>query len=78
VTVFPLLAFGAAAVRIPLSVIGLLQYMTPSMQFAFGVLVFHEQMPLERWLGFGIVWLALVVLTFDGLRRRTPAVEPVP
>ena len=78
VTVFPLLAFGAAAVRIPLSVIGLLQYMTPSMQFAFGVLVFHEQMPLERWLGFGIVWLALVVLTFDGLRRRTPAIEPVP
>jgi chloramphenicol-sensitive protein RarD len=79
VTMVPLLAFGAAAVRIPLSVIGLLQYMTPSMQFAFGVLVFGEQMPPERWLGFGIVWLALVVLTFDGLRRRTPpAIEPEP
>ncbi|MGB3440776.1 MAG: EamA family transporter RarD [Actinophytocola sp.] len=81
VTMVPLLAFAAAAVRIPLSVIGLLQYMTPSMQFAFGVLVFGEQMPPERWLGFGIVWLALAVLTFDGLRRRTPKTlepEPVP
>jgi chloramphenicol-sensitive protein RarD len=79
VTMVPLLAFGAAAVRIPLSVIGLLQYMTPSMQFAFGVLVFHEQMPPERWLGFAIVWLALVVLTFDGLRRRPrPVIEPEP
>lgn len=79
VTMVPLLAFGAAAVRIPLSVIGLLQYLTPSMQFAFGVLVFHEQMPPERWLGFGIVWAALIVLTFDGLRRRTqPAIDPEP
>ncbi|GAB1514743.1 EamA family transporter RarD [Actinophytocola sp. KF-1] len=79
VTMVPLLAFGAAAVRIPLSVIGLLQYLTPSMQFTFGVLVFHEQMPPERWLGFGIVWLALAVLTFDGLRRRgRPAIEPEP
>lgn len=79
VTMVPLLAFAAAAVRIPLSVIGLLQYLTPSMQFTFGVLVFGEQMPPERWLGFGIVWLALAVLTFDGLRRRTPpAIEPEP
>jgi len=60
-------------------VIGLLQYMTPSLQFTFGVLVFGEQMPPERWLGFAIVWLALIVLTFDGLRRRTPpAIDPEP
>jgi chloramphenicol-sensitive protein RarD len=79
VTMVPLLAFAAAAVRVPLSVIGLLQYMTPSMQFAFGVLLFHERMPPERWLGFGVVWLALVVLTVDGLRRRsTRALEPAP
>jgi chloramphenicol-sensitive protein RarD len=78
VTMVPLLAFAAAAVRIPLSVIGLLQYMTPTMQFAFGVLVFREYMPPERWLGFAIVWLALAVLTFDGLRRRTQkTLEPV-
>ncbi|MFC4854298.1 EamA family transporter RarD [Actinophytocola glycyrrhizae] len=79
VTMVPLLAFGAAAVRIPLSVIGLLQYLTPSLQFTFGVLVFREHMPPERWLGFAFVWLALIVLTFDGLRRRTPpAIEPEP
>jgi chloramphenicol-sensitive protein RarD len=72
VTTVPLLAFAAAAVRIPLSTIGLLQYMTPCLQFVFGVVVFHEQMTLERWLGFGIVWLALVVLAVDGARRRSP------
>lgn len=78
VTTVPLLAFAAAAVRIPLSTIGLLQYMTPSLQFVFGLLVFHEQMPPERWLGFAIVWLALVVLTIDGVRRREPTPELVP
>jgi chloramphenicol-sensitive protein RarD len=81
VTLLPLLAFGAAAVRIPLSTIGLLQYLAPILQFAFGVLVFREQMPPERWLGFAIVWLALVILTVDGTRRRTPrrlAPEPLP
>lgn len=77
VTSLPLLAFGGAAVRIPLSMIGLLQYLAPVLQFVFGVLVFHEQMPLERWLGFAIVWLALIILTIDGLRRRTPrCLEP--
>jgi chloramphenicol-sensitive protein RarD len=70
VTTVPLLAFAAAAVRVPLSTIGLLQYMTPSLQFVFGVLLFHERMPPERWLGFSIVWLALVVLTVDGTRTR--------
>lgn len=69
VSTAPLLAFGGAAVRIPLSMIGLLQYLAPVLQFAFGVLVFHEQMPLERWLGFAIVWLGLVILTVDGMRR---------
>lgn len=81
VTMLPLLAFGAAAVRIPLTMIGLLQYLAPILQFTFGVLVFHEQMPPERWLGFAMVWAALIILTFDGTRRRTPAaleVEPLP
>ena len=77
VSMLPLLAFGGAAVRIPLSMIGMLQYLAPVLQFAFGVLVFHEQMPPERWLGFGIVWAALVILMVDGTRRRTP-VEPAP
>jgi chloramphenicol-sensitive protein RarD len=78
VTMVPLLAFAAAATRIPLATIGMLQYMTPSLQFVFGVLVFHEQMPPERWLGFGIVWCALIVLTVDGARRRGAAPELIP
>jgi chloramphenicol-sensitive protein RarD len=78
VSTLPLLAFGGAAVRIPLTMIGLLQYLAPVLQFAFGVLVFHELMPPERWLGFAIVWLGLIILTIDGTRRtRTPpALEP--
>jgi len=78
VSTAPLLAFGGAAVRIPLSMIGLLQYLAPVLQFVFGVVVFHELMPLERWIGFAIVWLGLIVLTVDGLRRSRPrAFEPV-
>lgn len=73
VTVGPLLAFGAAANRVPLSVLGLLQYLTPVLQFLCGVLVFHEQMPPLRWVGFAIVWAALAVLTWDGLRSARRA-----
>ncbi|MDT0166718.1 EamA family transporter RarD [Actinotalea sp. AC32] len=68
VTAVPLLLFGSAARRLPLSVVGLLQYAAPTVQFAVGVLVFGEEMPTARWVGFGLVWLALVVLTADGLR----------
>lgn len=75
VTALPLLTFGAAATRIPLTMIGLLQYIAPVMQFLLGILAFHEQMPLERWIGFTLVWLGLAILTWDGLRRaRTPRV----
>jgi chloramphenicol-sensitive protein RarD len=69
VTAVPLLAFGAAAIRVPLSLLGLLHYLTPMLQFACGVLVFGEHMPPARWLGFALVWLALALLTWDGLRR---------
>ncbi|MBA2530113.1 MAG: EamA family transporter RarD [Euzebyales bacterium] len=68
VTAAPLLCFGAAAIRVPLTTIGLLQYLAPVMQFVLGVLVFREAMPLSRWLGFVLVWAALVVLTADALR----------
>ena len=76
ITVVPLLAFNAAAIRIPLSVLGLMQYLTPVLQFILGILVFDEQMPLERWIGFGIVWLALIVFTIDAVRHslRAPVV----
>jgi chloramphenicol-sensitive protein RarD len=73
VTAVPLLFFGAAATRISLSTLGLLQYLAPLMQFAFGLLVFHEPMSAARWAGFGLVWLALALLTGESLvnRRRS-------
>lgn len=76
VTALPLLAFAGAARRLPLSVLGLLQYLTPTLQFAIGVLVFDEAMPAARWWGFALVWLALAVLTADGLRAARPRPQP--
>jgi chloramphenicol-sensitive protein RarD len=78
ITAIPLLFFGAATRRLPLSVIGLLQYLAPVLQFAVGVGIDHEKMSPARWAGFGLVWVALVVLTWDGLRpRRSAAAQPV-
>ncbi|MEV5931262.1 EamA family transporter RarD [Streptomyces sp. NPDC052079] len=73
VTALPLVCFGAAAIRVPLSTLGLLQYLAPVFQFVLGVLYFKEAMPPERWAGFALVWLALTLLTWDALRtsRRT-------
>jgi chloramphenicol-sensitive protein RarD len=75
VTAVPLVFFGAAAIRVPLTTLGLLQYLTPLLQLALGVAYFHEAMPPERWAGFALVWVALTVLTWDALRaaRRTRA-----
>ena len=78
VTAIPLLCFAGAANRIPLSGIGILQYITPTIQFGFGVLVYHEPMPPARAAGFGMVWLALIIFTVDGLRRRPPTARAVP
>lgn len=75
VTAIPLVCFGAAAIRVPLSTLGLLQYLAPTFQFLLGVAYFHEAMPPERWAGFSLVWLALTLLTWDALRtaRRSRA-----
>lgn len=76
VTALPLLMFGIAAQRIPLVTLGLLQYLTPSLQMLWGVLVKHEAMPPERWAGFALIWAALVVFTVDAVlsaRRVRPA-----
>ncbi|SCD48844.1 chloramphenicol-sensitive protein RarD [Streptomyces sp. BpilaLS-43] len=75
ITAIPLICFGAAAIRVPLSVLGLLQYLAPVFQFALGILYFHEEMPPERWAGFALVWVALALLTWEALRttRRTRA-----
>lgn len=79
VTAGPLILFGMAARRIPLSQLGLLQYLTPTLQLLCGVVVFHEPMPAERLIGFVLVWVALAVLAVDalGTRRRTPPPLPV-
>jgi chloramphenicol-sensitive protein RarD len=69
ITAIPLLFFAAAASRLPLSTVGLLQYLTPSLQFASGVLVFHEPLPAARLAGFALVWLALVVFTAESIRH---------
>jgi chloramphenicol-sensitive protein RarD len=68
VTAAPLLFFAVGAARLPLVTLALVQYVTPTMQFLIGVLVFHESMPPVRWAGFGLVWIALVVLTWDIVR----------
>jgi chloramphenicol-sensitive protein RarD len=77
VTAIPLLFFGAATRRLPLTVLGLLQYLTPILQFAVGVGIDHESMPAARWAGFALVWAALVILIVDGLRsQRRSTAEP--
>jgi chloramphenicol-sensitive protein RarD len=79
-TAVPLLCFGGAATRVSLTTLGLLQYVTPTMQFALGVLVFREPMPAMRWAGFGLVWVALVIFTVESLhhrRRSLRAAAPV-
>ncbi len=68
-TAVPLILFGVAAKHLPLSWVGLMQYLTPSIQFILGITYFHEAMPTVRWYGFGLVWLGLAVLSFDMLRR---------
>lgn len=76
VTALPLLCFSAAATRLDLVTIGLLQYLTPTVQFALGVLWFHEPMPTVRWIGFVLVWVALAIFTTEAIvharRRQLP------
>jgi chloramphenicol-sensitive protein RarD len=69
-TAIPLMSFAEAANRVPLTALGILQYIAPIMQLATGVLIFHEPMPPARLAAFGLVWLALVIFTGDGLRQR--------
>jgi chloramphenicol-sensitive protein RarD len=70
VTALPLLCFGGAATRIPLTTLGLLQYLTPTLHFLIGVAVYGEAMSTARWVAFGVIWFALVVFSVDSLRHR--------
>jgi len=71
VTAIPLICFGGAAIRISMTTIGLLQYLAPTIQFALGVLFFHEEMSPVKWFGFSLVWLALIIFTSEALRHRS-------
>jgi len=68
-TAVPLILFGSAARHLPLRVIGFMQYLTPTIQFLLALFYFHEPMPAVRWVGFGLVWSALAILSFDMLRQ---------
>jgi chloramphenicol-sensitive protein RarD len=73
VTAIPLICFGGAAIRVPMVTLGLLQYLTPTLQFLLGILYFHEDMPPTRWAGFVLVWVALAIFTADSWRHRRRA-----
>jgi chloramphenicol-sensitive protein RarD len=69
-TAVPLICFGAAATRVSMTTLGLLQYLAPTIQFALGVFLFHETMTTLRWAGFGLVWVALAIFTVESLNHR--------
>jgi chloramphenicol-sensitive protein RarD len=70
VTAIPLICFGFAATRVSMVSLGLLQYLAPILQFVLGLVVFDEVMPTGRWIGFGLVWVALSLFTFELVRHR--------
>lgn len=73
-TAIPLIMFGTAAKLLPLRYLGFIQYTTPVLQFCLALLVLGEPMPAARWLGFGLVWIGLIVLIFDALRSNKASV----
>lgn len=78
ITAIPLLLFAAAAQRIPLTLVGILQYIAPSLQFLLGVLVYHEPFSHAQLIGYGIVWAALIIFAMEGLhasRTQTVAIN---
>ena len=74
ITAIPLLLFNGSTNRLPFTTIGLLQYITPTLQFSVGVWIRHEDMPIARWIGFLIIWVALTTLAFD-LVKSSRAVD---
>jgi len=81
ITAVPLLLFAGAANRIPMTGLGILQYAAPILQLFCGVVIYHEPMPAAQLLGFGLVWLALVIFTWDAVaaaRRQRSSARVVP
>ncbi len=78
VTTIPLLMFASAAKQIPLSVVGLLQYIAPTLQFLIGVFIYKEPFDRSHLIGFGIVWVALIIFWVENYMSRRVPVEPIP
>lgn len=78
VTTIPLLMFASAARQIPLTVIGILQYIAPTIQFLIGVLVYHEPFDRSRLIGFGLVWIALIIFWVESYFANRVPVRPIP
>jgi chloramphenicol-sensitive protein RarD len=78
VTTIPLLMFASAAKQIPLTVVGLLQYIAPTLQFLIGVFVYREPFDLSHLIGFGIVWVALVIFAAESYFSNRAPVQPIP
>jgi chloramphenicol-sensitive protein RarD len=77
VTSIPLLLFGYSARRVPLSMLGFMQYIAPTLQFLLGVYVYNEPFPQSRLVGFSIIWMALLVYTLEGvIFSRKPKSSP--
>lgn len=72
VTAIPLLLFNGATLRIPFTTMGLLQYLTPTIQFMLAIFLRHEPMPSARWLGFVFIWIALITLGYDLIKSGSP------
>jgi len=77
-TTAPLLLFALAARRLPLTTLGLFQYLSPTIQFLLGIWLFQEPFSATRFVGFALIWIALALYTLDGWRRRGLAVAPEP
>lgn len=70
ITAVPLAMFGAAAIRIPLSTLGFIQYIGPTLQYIVGLYAFHEPMSQDRFMGFVLTWIAIAIISYDALRHR--------
>jgi chloramphenicol-sensitive protein RarD len=78
ITTVPLLMFASAAKQIPLSMLGILQYLAPTIQFLIGVFVYREPFDQSRLVGFTIVWLALVIFWAENYLAHRTGLEPIP
>lgn len=78
VTTIPLLMFASAAKQIPLTMVGILQYIAPTLQFLIGVFIYKEPFDHDHLIGFGIVWLALVIFWVENYLAHRVAAEPIP